>query len=117
MSYITDVVGSLTIANGGSTSGLLSSVLSEGQMKVLGSAAALSIKGPAALTGAVTVEVAQEYPGTSWTKLQRAGSDVAIGAADTVDIENPMFRDLRLVSAGTEGAERVFGLMAKLHVD
>lgn len=111
---LNEKLGNLVIANGETTSTLLSSLLSEGQMKVLGSLEQLAIQGPSALTAAVTVEVAQQYPGTSWAKLQRGGSDVAVTATDTTEIDRPVFRDLRLVSAGAEGAERTFQLMAKL---
>lgn len=114
MSYGVQKVGTLVIANGQTVSSLLSSILSQGQMKVLGSVETLAIAGPSALTAAVTVEVAQEYPGTSWTKLQRAGADVPVTAVDTTEIDRPAFRDLRLVSAGAEGAERSFGIMAKI---
>lgn len=116
MSKLSELIGTLTIASAGSTSGLLSDLLSKGQMKVLGSMVELAIYAPAALTGAITVEIAPEYPGVTWRTLQQDGSDVVPTAGDVALVRSPAFMDLRIQSAGVEAADRDFVLMGKLDV-
>lgn len=114
MSRGSELIGTLAIAAAGSTSALLSSLLSKGQMKVLGSMLELAIYAPAALTGAITVEIAPEYPGVNWRTLQQDGADVVPTAGDVALVRSPAFMDLRIQSAGVEAAEREFILMGKL---
>lgn len=109
--------GTIKIANGGTTSGTLTdtaanngAALSDGQLKVLKTARSLTIAGPSALTGAVKVEVTID--GSNWHELNQAGSDVSVAANDAVTITNMAWLNLRVKSAGAEGAERVFRLMA-----
>lgn len=116
MPYSVERIGTLRINNGAAISALLSSLLSRGQMKVLGSVEQLSIQAPAALTNAVAVEVAAEYPGVTWSRLKRAGVDVTLPAGGTTDIDRPAFRDLRFQSAANEGANRDFVVIAKMNL-
>lgn len=96
-------VPNLTIANGGTTS----DVLEFGYCRLL---RGLSITGPSALTGTVTVEISKGRSGTEWSTLQSGGADVTITAAKTTVIEPLIAGRLRLKSSGAEGAERVFKL-------
>lgn len=70
-------------------------------------AAGIVIYGPAALTAAVTVQVLP-FGDATWRTLQSGGVDVAVGAGKAVVISPPAFADLRLHSAGAEGADRDF---------
>jgi len=105
----------LTIPNGGTESDALSDHLSKGQMNVLGALEQLSVAAPATLTGIVTVEVAQEYPGTTWRELQDyLNNPMTVEAGADVGIPYVTWRDLRLVSGGAEAAAREFTVRGKL---
>ncbi len=118
MTMTTESVGTLTIANGAATSNRLSDILSAGQMKVLaGALEQLSILGPAALTNAVAVEVSTDCPGTDFEPLEDyQGNGIAIPAATVTGIPYVAWKDLRLVAAANEGAQRDFKIVAKLNV-
>lgn len=99
-------LGSLTIANGGTTSG----ELTFNQLRFL---SAIAIQGPAALTGTVTVEVSFDREGDTFVALQSGGADVTI-PADKVTVLSPIpCARLRVVSSGAEGAERVFPIFGR----
>lgn len=77
----------------------------------LDNAANVTIKAPAALTAVVTVQVAQTNPSVDadFQNYQDSpGVDVVVGAGKTVRIGLPGCADLRLISAGAEGAQRDF---------
>ena len=93
----------LTIANGGTTSNVISFAEARGPVAIL-------IIGPAALTAAVTLQVATTETGT-FVPLQSGGSDITIPAAKGTQITMSTPGAMRLVSAGAEGAERVFGIL------
>lgn len=99
-------LGSLTIAESGDTS----DELTFNQLRFL---SAIAIQGPAELTGAVTVEVSFDREGDTFVTLQSGGSDVTI-PADKVTVLSPIpAARLRVVSAGTEAAERVFPIFGR----
>jgi hypothetical protein len=77
----------------------------------LDNAATISIKAPAALTGVCTVQVAQTCPSADadfQNYQDTSGVDVTIAAGKTVRIGLPGCSDLRIISAGAEGAQRDF---------
>lgn len=116
--YVNETLGTLTIASGQTTSTKLSDILSAGQLKTaLGALEQLSIRSPAALTGAVTVEVALEEPGTTFEPLNDpSGSDITLAAGEVKVIPYVTFKDIQLVSSLAEGAARSFVLVGKLRV-
>jgi len=65
---------------------------------------------PAALTGTVTVEVA-ELDSDTFVALQSGGSDVTLPAGKATQITGLTAGVLRLVSGSSEGAERTFRLL------
>ncbi len=71
-------------------------------------ATALTIYSPAALTGAVTVETEPSSTGTSFVTLQSGGADVTIPAGKATVLNKVGWRQMRLVSAASEGATRTF---------
>lgn len=110
------LVGTLVIANGQSDSSFLSSVLTAGQIKVLsGSVVALEITAPAALTATCTVMTVPTEGSTTWTTAAvNGGTTYALAAAQTTVIPISAFADLKIHSAGSEGAERSFIIWAQL---
>lgn len=103
----------LTIPNGTA----LSNVISGNEGKItFGGSYAISIFGPAVLTGAVTVQVApvNNPSAGDWVNLSVSGADVTVAALKCIIIANPSFLALRLSSAATELADRVFRLLAML---
>ena len=74
----------------------------------------LTVHAPAALTGTVTLQVLKdetldEAAAGSWTTLQQpAGTDVAVAANKAVNVVAPAGAALRLLSGGTEVADRTF---------
>lgn len=104
-------VGTLTIANGGTdTPGI--TTLQYGRAG-LGQAKTLTIYAPAALTAAVTVQVLPRGDST-WRTLQQNGADVAVAVGKAVQINSGGWDDLRLHSAGAEGAARDFLIDASI---
>lgn len=73
-------------------------------------AASITIKAPAALTAVVTVQVAMTEPSADadFVNLQQGGADLTIAAGKAVTITHLGAKDLRLISAGAEGAQRDF---------
>lgn len=106
-------IGTLQIASGAANSAKLSTLLSAGQMKVLGTARSITIHAPAALTGAVKVGVSYDG-GTTFTELNEDGTDVSVPAGDARVIFSVGWDDLRLQSAANEAANRDFVLFAQL---
>lgn len=104
----TAIAGTLRIASGQTASAKLSSILTEGQMKVAGGLDNIIIYGPPALTAVVSVQVAPVYGASTWMTLQVNGSDVTVAAAKATSFHAAAFLDLRLNSAGAEGADRDF---------
>lgn len=108
-------VGTLTIANGATDSPALSTLLTAGQMKVLGgSIADLEITAPAALTGTCNVQTVPVEGSTTWTDATLFGSTFALGAGTTTSIPISSFADLRIHSGSAEGAARAFIVVAQL---
>lgn len=108
----------LTIANGGTDSPALSSLISKGNARsTLGNSEAITISAPAALTGAVTVQVSPAYGSGNWKTLRQDGADVAVAAGAAVTINEVAFEDIRLHSAGAEAAARDFDIVCQINME
>jgi hypothetical protein len=114
-----DAKVSLTIANGGTSSPALSSVWSKGQVRsTFGNTEQITVYGPAALTGAVKIEVSQKYGSGVWSTLSKGGADVTVAAGKATTIEFPGgIQDMRFTSAGAEGAARQFDVVFNIEMD
>lgn len=96
-----------SIPNGGTDSPALSSMMSKGAARsTAGNCSDIEIYGPAALTGVVTVQIAAKYGSGLWKTLQQNGADVAVPAGKVIQVPIGAFEDMRLHSAGAEGAQR-----------
>jgi hypothetical protein len=73
----------------------------------LDDAEAIMITGPAALTGTVTVNVSSDG-GTTYGDAGSGGSDITVGAGNTVTISPVPFNALKVTSGSAEGAARTF---------
>ncbi len=76
----------------------------------------ISIFGPDALTGTVSIEVSgnldAELPSViRWNNLQSGGSNVVIGADECVPLDFVGWHGLRLSSGTAETADRVFKIV------
>lgn len=101
-------LGTLTILSGQTTSGTLNLTPGPNQSIV-----ALAIQGPSALTGAVTVNVALVDGGTFGPLfLSGAAANVTCAALVVTTIPWVAARQLKLISAGAEGADRTFTIGA-----
>lgn len=109
-------IGDLVIADTEDTSTLLSSLLTPVQRSVLGTMDQLTVFGPAALTGTVTIEVSDEPDGTFVPLNDSNGAPIEIAAATATDIPFTTYKDLRLKSSGAEGDDRVFKLFGRLNL-
>lgn len=98
-------IGTLRILNGAANSPALTS-LQFGRVG-LGMAAGITIYGPAAVDGVITVEVLP-YGDSTWRTLQSGGTDVTIAAGKAVVISPPAFADLRLHGSVNQTADRDF---------
>lgn len=110
----------LSIANGGTDSPRLSDVWSKGQVRsTLGAMTNLTIMAPAALTGVITVQVAPKYADVAgnFRPLQEGGADITLVAGKVTNIKLAAFGDLRIHSAGAEGAQRDFDLVFQIRTD
>lgn len=107
MGYYTVDLPSLTIANGGTTSGALGGFTD---------ARSVVLYAPSALTGTVTIQIEPSASGTSWVDLSSAGSDVTIAAGNAVVLEPLGFRQIRLSSSAAEAAARTFTVTMQIAV-
>ncbi|HEY7710635.1 MAG TPA: hypothetical protein VIG57_11460, partial [Candidatus Entotheonella sp.] len=87
-----------------------SDVLNMGSLGIL-EAFVLSILGPSALTGTVTIEVCDTATGTFIT-LQSSGNDVTLAAAKAAVLSPMGFPYMRIHSSGAEAADRAFVILA-----
>ena|SRR3990172_614757 len=93
----------LTIANGGTTSPAL---------LVPEDMADLMVYGPAALTAQCVLQVEPSRTGTDFLTLQMTpGTDVTLAAAKATNVKATGFRQMRILSAGAEGADRAFTIV------
>ncbi|KKM11736.1 hypothetical protein LCGC14_1720650 [marine sediment metagenome] len=100
MSYPSHPLVDLVIPNGTAPS----NAIAKNKFKT---ARALSISSPSALTNAVAVQ-GKGVDGT-WRIVQVDGADLNVTAGDITLVDYPgRFEELRLNSAGNEGAERTF---------
>lgn len=105
----------LSIPNAGSDTPALSSLISKGNARsTLGNSESITVFPPAALTGAVTVQISPKYGSGQWFTLQQNGADVAVAAGKAVVINEVAFEDLRLHSAGVEAAARDFDVVCQI---
>lgn len=108
-----EVLSNLIIANAATASGLLSA-------DQFGRYESLTIYAPAALTGTVTLQVlgdpdADETDGASWRALQSPpGTDITVPAGKAITISPLNALAIRLLSSGSEGAERTFRVTGRL---
>lgn len=104
------IVGTATITSGQTTSGWIT------DKRGFGHATDLVVWCPSALTAAVVVEVSHaESPSSADTKvLNIDGNDVAMGAGKAIVIPTSAFKSMRFVSAGAEGADRTFTVVAQV---
>ena len=106
------VLGTATIPNGQSDSNWLSV-----PKAVFAHVINFLIYGPAALTAAVTVEVAaneQPVGGDQRTLQLVPGTDVTVPALKAVKVEAGGIMSIRVHSAGAEGAQRDFIITAQM---
>lgn len=108
----------LSIASSGTDSPALSAQLSAGQRKVLfGSSVQFVVAAPAALTGAITIQVLMEESGSSWKTLQAPDeTDITVAADKALVVNAGAFRDLRIHSSASEAAQRDFKLTFQVTV-
>lgn len=110
-------LGTLSIPNAGSDSPAIQASGTAGEKPVFDTAEMWFITAPAALTGAVTVQVSyKDVPaGGDWVTLQVNGADVALAVGKGVCIRAAGFRALRVHSAATELAQRDFLVAVQVH--
>lgn len=108
----------LTIPNGGTDSPALSTIQGVTGTGIMNTLTALlrrfAIKAPAALTNACTVQVASSIGGADWVTLQNDSVDFALTAAKENTSDTAGWKDIRIHSAGAEGAARDFLLSVVL---
>lgn len=104
------IVGTATISAGQTTSGWIT------DKRGFGYATDIVVWCPLALTAAVVAEVSHvESPTAGDTRvLNIDGSDVAMGAGKAIVIPTSAFKSMRFVSAGVEGADRTFTVVAQV---
>lgn len=142
MSLLTEKLGTLTISSGQTTSPALSTILSEGQMKVAcGFLDNLKIYVPHGLAESVDVQMSPIDSPTSadWDSdgtididaadlitteddldLEDENSDnletEGMSSGGIVSIDDPAFKDLRLVASAPVASDRAFRLVGKLQI-
>ncbi len=94
-------LGNMVIANGGTASSSLGG-------RILRTIKSITIHGPAALTGTVTLQSLDAVGGSAWTPVQSGGTDVTITAAKALVLTEVPFGTIRLLSGSAEGAARTF---------
>ena len=109
MSYPSHPLADLVIPNGTAPSNAI-------VKKEFKTARALSIGGPAALTNAVVAQ-GKGVDGT-WRPIQLEEADVNVTAGDITIVDYPgRFEEIRVNSAGNEGAERTFECQVLYQLD
>lgn len=107
----------LTIANGGTDTPALSSLMSKGAARsTFGNAGDLMVYAPAALTGVVTVQIKAAYAGSDWKTLNDGTADITIAAGKAVQVPMGALEDLRIHSAAAEGAARDFDVVIQINL-
>jgi hypothetical protein len=95
-------IGNLVIANGGTDSTAISG-------RILRTVRSLEIHAPAALTGTITVQSANDIGNTTFNNVQSPpGTDTVITAGDTTTLTVVPAHGIRVQSGSAEGAERTF---------
>lgn len=115
----TSVLGTLTIANGGTESSYLSVGTSGGTRIAFNGLVDVIIYAPDTLTAAVLVQISSvKAPGVGdWRSLYVGGSTIAIPAGGAIVVPIAAFKALRVLSAGAEGAARDFIVMGQYDID
>lgn len=113
-----DKLATLTILATEAESDLLSAHLSEGQVRVLVSSIEQLLVGtPAALTGTLMLEYAQEYPGVNFKPVKDyLDNDIVFDADSQIGVPYVTFKDLRFASSSAEASNRSIDLLAKLRM-
>jgi hypothetical protein len=99
-------IGTLTIPNGTKPSNVIAAY---GNFAL---AKELLIAAPATLTGTVTVRVSLDGGTTYVDYGEVAGTDLTVGAGNTVRVQNLGFTHLKVESGSNEGADRAFVVRA-----
>ena len=107
MSRFVADIGTLTIADGQTTSNALANC---------DDADTIVIFAPTSLTGVVTLQVEPTVTGTNFVDLQSGGSDVTLGAGNSTHITSIGFRQIRVLSNASEAAERLFSVTKQFPV-
>ena len=104
-------LGNMVIANGESAS----TVIGTRQLRTIKS---LAIHGPAAVTGTITLQSADDLALGSYTPVQSGGSDITVTAAKVLVVTDVPMSTIRLLSGSSEGAARTFPVFGeeKAHV-
>lgn len=89
----------MTTTSGGTTSSLI---------RQFDDAWALTIYSPVVTSTSVTIEVEPTSTGASFVTLQSGGTDVVIAGEKATVLSPVPFLQMRMVSSGVEGAERIF---------
>ena len=86
------------------------------ELAVLERVQSLSIQAPAALSGTISLQSADEPDGSRWTGVQSPpGTDITVPAGKSVVLTDAPFPRLRLAtSVASEAAERVFAVWMEL---
>lgn len=109
MARHTGVLATLTIANGAQVSSEYNSIAG------LGSLVSVAVYAPAALTGAVTLQVSWlESPSASdWRNATYVTTAITVAAGAAVIVPAVGFRSIRLSSGSAEGAQRDFVIVGQ----
>ncbi len=83
-------------------------------------ASALVIIAPTAMTGTATVQIASDSSGVTassgWADYQSGGSDVTLGAGNSVQLTPPLGGSILLVTSATQSAKISFSVMKRFSV-
>lgn len=104
-----------TIANNGTDSDKLSSILSPAQLAAIGAITDILVFTPATFTGTVTVYVADK-PGGTMVPLYVNGANVTLTAAKAIPLPVAAIGDLQFISGSNEGAERLIKVVFQLSI-
>lgn len=74
------------------------------------------MQAPGTLTAAISIQVVLVEGSSSWSTLQINGTDVVLAAGKTNFLPLSSWRDMRIHSAGAEGAQRDFLLNFQVEV-
>jgi hypothetical protein len=83
-------------------------------------ASAIIIMAPTSMTGTATVQIATESDGVTssavWSDYQSGGSDVTVGAGNSVQLTPPIGGSILLVTSSTQSARVSFRVQKRFSV-